>query len=51
VTPAEEIGADQDREVKEIQKGPLVRDKKEDSPGNRDQEENNDELPINSELP
>ena len=44
---AEEIGADQYRNVKEIQKGPLVGDEKEDGPGDGDKEENNDEFFIN----
>ena len=47
MTFAEEIGTDQYRKVKEIQKGPLVRDKKEDGPGDGDKKENNDEFFIN----
>ena len=44
---AKEISADQYRYVKKIQKGPLVRDKKEDGPGNGNKQEYNDEFFIN----
>ena len=44
---AVEIGTDQYRDVKEMQKCALVGDEKEDSPGNGDKKENNDEFFIN----
>jgi len=46
MAPAEKIGADQYGKVKEIEKGPLVRDKKEDSPRDGDQEKNDEKFLV-----